>query len=232
MFRGGAPARPHDGLLHDMGDQSAVVAPYVGEGEAAAVARGGTALGEQHPLVGAERTVVPDRVVERGEEDRRGLLAQHPGLFDRQCGGRSEEEIGGVRESGAVQHRVVRQRLVGADPQPLFRGPRRVRLGRVRYVPHVEDPAELGRFAVLGVVAGPELVQIRERPRGGRRRHRRLPVAALFRLLEGGGEREDDVRSLPGRHPARHIRSAVAHALHGVLDGPRRVAGPQEVAVQ
>ena len=68
---------------------------------------------------------------------------------------------------------------------------------------------------------------------GGRHiRHRQLVVEAGLRLVERAAHREDRPAVLDRLDAARGEAAAVADALDIVNDGPRGIAGQQEIAVQ
>src|SRR3546814_12494083 len=79
--------------------------------------RAGAVDGGQQAVVGAERTVEPQRVVERGHLHVRLVLADPV----REGRGAEQLEVGRVGEQGAVQLRCVADLLGQAEPDPLDR---------------------------------------------------------------------------------------------------------------
>ena len=81
-------------------------------GDAACALRGRALLVVQQPVVGAQRAVEPDRVVEaRGEH---AIPVGHHRV--RTEGGSQGVLVGAVRERARVQHRIVGQLAVGPNP--------------------------------------------------------------------------------------------------------------------
>jgi len=129
-----------------------------------------------------------------------------------------------------VEHRIVRQRLTGPEPDLLLdrdTGPTPDPVGRhVPQVP-VRPLAELPRHLLRSerrCVA--QLLGIRHR------RHDVLVLDALVQDVERRRHREDRLPVLHGGHPAGDERPAVANPVDEVDDRHDGVAGTQKVPVQ
>ena len=102
----------HQAFLRHRGDQRAVAREYQSAREAARAVQVGRILRVEQPVVGAERPVQPQRMIEaRGHEF---LLEQRAAV--RHQRGVEQRHVGGIGQHALMDRRIVRQLAGGADP--------------------------------------------------------------------------------------------------------------------
>src|SRR5688572_11268765 len=127
---------PDQAFLHGTGDQLSVAIEYLATGQAAAVLGTRAVDRIQQPVVGAERAMEPQCMVERGHLHVRLVVADAV----REGRGAEQVEVGGVGEQGTVQFRRVADSLRQTEPDLLIRRA----LRRVELITRI-DVAELER---------------------------------------------------------------------------------------
>src|SRR5712692_9387391 len=112
--RGSSPRAPlpQQSLLRDRSHQRPVPRKDQAARKAARARKVGTVLGVQQPLVGAERPVKPERVIEARRHD--GLVEHAAAVRDQR--GIEQHHVGRVSEHALVDRRLVREAPGGADP--------------------------------------------------------------------------------------------------------------------
>src|SRR5579863_8463772 len=95
---------PQQALLRHRGDQSPIASEDLTPGEAARATEIGAVFRIQQPLVGAERPMKPQRVV---EACRHNVLIEH-GFAERHEGSVEQSHVGGIGENALMDRRLVR----------------------------------------------------------------------------------------------------------------------------
>ena len=228
-----APPLAHQAFLRHRGHQRAVAREDQPAREAARARHVRRVLGIEQPVVGAERAVQPQRVVEARRHD--GLL-EHAAAVRRERGV-EQRHVGGVGEHALVDRRLVRQLAGRADPDV-----ETAVLDLLAEVAAVFDRAQLDRPLAL-VVAPHRLRHQRQHALAdfgfarqlvgrGDVRHLRLMGETFFVAVERHRHDEDRLAVLDRLHPPRGEALAVAHALDVVDDRNLGIAGEQEIGVQ
>ena len=138
-----------------------------------------------------------------------------------------------VRRDAGVEQRVVGQRAVGPDPQPLVGLPAPLAVPRqladVALVDRVRPVEPLGRLLFPRLEA---LEERRQRLGVGHVGHGEVVLEARLGVVEGRLHVEDRASVLDGHHAARREALPVADPVDLVEDRHGRVARAQEVRVQ
>src|SRR5688572_27014052 len=190
-------------FLRRAGYQAALAVEDLAARQSAGILRAGAVDRVQQPLVGAERTMEPQRVVKRGHLHVRLVVAD--AVRKRR---RAEQvEVRGVGEQGTMQFRRIADTLAQAEPDLLVRRA----LGRVELVARIHV-AELERTPARQPALDLDR-QRRHHVLGHRRRgldvlrlgdlgHRQLVLAAALVLLERGGHEKNHLAMLDGADAA------------------------------